>query len=514
MSSPLSSLKKPKKSPLTPTGSRNVPFRHPEYTEDESKLLEEITTNISTSKNKQRLDPFGGGLPKLKDTTTSKPTKTVSAPSDMDLMATMMSRISIMEQKIQFQAKEINEKEKKIKILEDKLRILQKAKNDDKPGRVAELEKKCLLLQQQIHEMDAFLMDYGMVWVGDKSNPDSEKYYDEDEAFDAMSDSDEPTSMWRPETSYSNQEFKVDYDLIVENINELNAIAGEGVAKIQHTTGGARLKIPDPVQLTLYANGILMFSGPFRPFTDPLTQQCVQDLMDGYFPGELQIRYPDGVPFILTDKRNVHFKDKRNTDVFKGTGQLLGGDTKPSRLVPSNIQDINKATNTTKAQHQENRIEESEVPGPKLTVDQFLHRLPQNVIKNGKVIDIRGSIANTVGGKGEDKQNSVTLVETDVVKEMKERLDMDQSSRPPSARNLTTLRIKSESGDQTYILKMKSTDTIGKVRQYLDNQRPRGAEPYKILTAYPNKVYDDNSATLEKCGLVPNAALHLRAVKP
>ena len=26
-------------------------------------------------------------------------------------------------------------------------------------------------------------------------------------------------------------------------------------------------------------------------------QQCMQDIMDGYFPSELQTRYPGGVPF-------------------------------------------------------------------------------------------------------------------------------------------------------------------------------------------------------------------------
>ena len=42
-----------------------------------------------------------------------------------------------------------------------------------------------------------------------------------------------------------------------------------------------------------------MFNGPFRPFTEPTTQQCIQDIMDGYFPTELQDRYPDGVPFVV-----------------------------------------------------------------------------------------------------------------------------------------------------------------------------------------------------------------------
>ena len=63
--------------------------------------------------------------------------------------------------------------------------------------------------------------------------------------------------------------------------------------------------MPDSVPLTLYANGIMMFSGPFRPYTDKLTQICIKDLMDGYFPSELQERYPDGVPFNVSELRDI-----------------------------------------------------------------------------------------------------------------------------------------------------------------------------------------------------------------
>ena len=31
----------------------------------------------------------------------------------------------------------------------------------------------------------------------------------------------------------------------------------------------------DPVSLTLYSNGIILYDGPFRPFTDPSTMVCV-----------------------------------------------------------------------------------------------------------------------------------------------------------------------------------------------------------------------------------------------
>lgn len=519
MSSPLSSLKKPRKSPL-PMGAREsiqrtVPYRNPDYTADESKLLEEITGGMAAAKMKQR-DPIAGGLPKIKDSMT-KSTRTTANPSglsDIDLMSSMMSRIAALEARVQYQAKEIIEKDKKIKILEDKIRIVQKAKDaaDFNPTKTHELEKKCLLLQQQVHEMENFLADYGMAWVGEQANTESSRYNDNDLESLAV-DEDEENDLWRPETSYANyngakttdQEFHVDYNLILENIKELNVLAGEGVAKIQHTTDGARLKMPDPIQLTLYANGILLFSGPFRPFTEPLTRQCVQDLMDGYFPSELQARYPDGIPFAVTDKRDVYFKEKNQlkADAFRGTGQVLGGDTKPSRLVPSNL---DKATMI------ESRIEESELPGPKMSVEQFLNRLPQSVIKEGKIIDIRGSLSDKLQASS-GSPNNVTLVETEVVQEMKERLQIDKSKRPPTPRDITTLRIKSESGDQTYVLKMHFNDTVGHVRQYIDKLRPPGSPSYKIMTTFPNKVYADDSQTLNACGLTPNAALHLRPLR-
>ena len=35
----------------------------------------------------------------------------------------------------------------------------------------------------------------------------------------------------------------IDYDKLMENIKDLNVLAGEGVHRIQHTTDGARLKV-------------------------------------------------------------------------------------------------------------------------------------------------------------------------------------------------------------------------------------------------------------------------------
>ncbi|NXD83831.1 UBX11 protein, partial [Halcyon senegalensis] len=87
----------------------------------------------------------------------------------------------------------------------------------------------------------------------------------------------------------------IDFDLILEKVKDLNVLAGEGISQIEHTPRGAQLRQPGPLPLTLYQNGIVMFDGPFRPYEDPSAQQCLRDITDGYFPSELQLRYPDGI---------------------------------------------------------------------------------------------------------------------------------------------------------------------------------------------------------------------------
>nr|XP_022289531.1 UBX domain-containing protein 11-like isoform X2 [Crassostrea virginica] len=579
MSSPLSSLKKSHKNPIllgraddinksgigTKDRSRSMPFRNPAYSDDESRLLEEITHNMATSRLKatQRADPFHGGLPKL-DTTRSHPTHNIgpvprinnpplermhssssftddtppdnatfltAPPSDQELMATMMTRITLLEQKVQSQSKELTEKDKKIKILEDKVQIMKNAQGDLSPRESRELEKKCLLLQQQVHEMEAFLADYGMVWVGEKSNKTSAFYTDKlsSDSEEEEEEEEEEEDVWRPETSLSHNvvpsttattarsetvqsKFSVDYDRLIENIKDLNVLAGEGVSKVHHTTDGARLRLPDPVPLILYANGIMLFSGPFRPFTDPVTQQCVQDITDGYFPSELQNKFPDGVPFVVTDNRDTFFRDTRR-EVFRGAGQVLGGETRPSRLVPESktAEKSHDKAPTNTPEHSQLKIA-TEAPGPKMTVDQFLQKLPKSVIKDGKVIDIRNSVGeNLKDGKG--VQTTVTVVETDTVKDLKKRLDDNKEVRPMTPRNITTLRVKSDTGNHTYILKMKFHETIGDLRKYVDMHRSSTSQPYNIVSAYPSKILDDERVTLQEAGLTPNAVLHLRVKK-
>ena len=72
--------------------------------------------------------------------------------------------------------------------------------------------------------------------------------------------------------------------------------------------------------------------------------------------------------------------------------------------------------------------------------------------------------------------SSVTIIDTPAVQEILKRMNDGRQSpvspRPPSARSsIATLRVKSETGEHTFILKMKYMDTVGDVRRYLDTKR-------------------------------------------
>ncbi|XP_061453858.1 UBX domain-containing protein 11 isoform X2 [Rhineura floridana] len=445
---------------------RAAPFKESIQNEDEVAMMDEILgpgAQIPIS------------VPSCSNGTTAKPATHGSAPTDMELMTSMMQKIASLEQDVKSQARAILHKDKKIKELEEQIKILKKGKEESSwVSRAEELEVICLKLQHQVWEMERFLDDYGLIWVGEGTDSLGE--------VDSLSEEGSQLSrrFWKPGDSIISQ--TINFDVIFERLKDLNALAGEGMSHIEHIAGGARLKQLDSIPLTFYHNGFVMFNGPFRSYEEPSTQQLLRDIMDGYFPSELQRRYPDGVPFQVTDKRDVFFQERQLPKSFPGQGQVIG------HAQSSGVKETN------------------EIPGPKLTVEQFLNKLPKSLIRDGQVIDIRGEIKKTLQGSG-GKSHEVVLVETPSITVMKKRLEGDR--KKASDPNVSTLRIKSENGEKTYIIKMPFTETIGDLRKHLARSRGE-VEPYEIISTFPYRVYNNNSMTLEECGLVPNASLRLQ----
>ncbi|XP_042069417.1 UBX domain-containing protein 11 isoform X1 [Haplochromis burtoni] len=491
MSSPLSMLKKTKRTPLQGAhkeqGSKSkVPFRRNLLKEFEAELADESSDYAHTTTNE------------ASTSNTGAPLKKGCPPTNFDLMSAMMQRVTLLEKTVRSQAKEIERKDKQISDLEEKLRVQEKSGSMHDPRSRDDLESRCQQLQNQVHEMEDFLNDYGLIWVGDTDSGDPAERGRSTSPADLQSL--RVFCMLKlccfcfvllssAETS-GGRGFHINFDLVLQRIRELNVFLGEGESFVQMTATGAQLAKKDPIPLRLYRNGIVMFDGPFRSYQEHSTQQCMQDLMDGYFPSELQERFPDGVPFELHDRRYEEFNSRLPWETFPGEGQAVCGDKDESASSLS-----------------------SHFPGKKLTTDQFLNKLPKLVVKAGRVIDIRNSLRAKLQGTSDvDSSSSVILIDTPSLQASTERLQAFSAYQP--ACNVITLKVKSEDGSHTYIVKMSPSETVGDLRRYLDKHRRGGVPSYDIISAYPQRNYDDDGQTLQSRGIVTNATLLLRQRKP
>ncbi|KFZ57162.1 UBX domain-containing protein 11, partial [Antrostomus carolinensis] len=419
-----------------------------------------------------------------------------TACTDTELMSSMMQKITLLEQKIEKQAQEIQLQDRRIAELEEKMKTLQKGEDAPNSSAAEELEMRCLQLQTQVWEMEQFLNDYGLIWVGER--------HEQLEDLELLEDEEKlpARSLWKPGKASALfaeaailapaaclgeavvSKHQIDFDLILANVKDLNVLAGEGISQIEDTPGGARLRQLEPLPLTLYQNGIIMFNGPFRPYEDPSTQQCLQDLMDGYFPSELQMRYPDGIPLQVTDRRDVVFQERRLPGSFPGHGQVVG------HSKSSEVQ------------------ETTEISGPKPSLEQFFNKLSKSSKQRGEVINVPDPARAAQQGSEGVQSSKEICMETPRMSAL-ERVKTAEEAEA-SAADVCTLRIKSESGEQTYVLKMLFTETIGDLRQHLACARGGDSDSYEIISTFPQRVYTDNTRSLQECGLIPSASLLLR----
>ncbi|KAK3541443.1 hypothetical protein QTP86_025556 [Hemibagrus guttatus] len=406
--------------------------------------------------------------------------KEVSPPSDFELMSSMMQKLDQLERKVTSQALDIEKKKRRIADLEEKLEKAGREQEDDE-----DLDRKCRRLQQQVWEMEKFLSDYGMIWVGDGENQDVDH-----EAENPQTS--QHTGWILPLLSGASlvRSFSVNFDLVLQNIRDLNVLVGEGGTHITFVPGGAKLTQQPAVDLQLYRNGMVMSHGPFTAYTEPQTQRFLQDLMDGFFPSELRDRFPHGVLFQVDDRREEEFRTE-----FPGKGHTVGGSEQE-------VMRYREETSETFLSH-------SREPDRKLSMQQFLNKLPECVVKAGNVINIRSSLKHHLQGCDGAESCVFSAIDTPALQTLRERPECDEVCE------ISSLRVKSEDGEKTFILKMFFSETIGDLRQYLDAHRGFSEPPYDIISAFPQQCYHSNdNQTLLQCGLTPNAALLLRLRTP
>lgn len=391
----------------------------------------------------------------------------------------MTKKVRDLEQQVKTQTDEMLSKDRKIQALEELVETLQEQEGQTSLQRQKELEVMCVQLQQQVAEMERFLGDYGLQWVGEPM--DQEDPVDSTDSKDGRRDWMTARKFWKPGDSLVPPE--VDFDRLLASLKDLSELVVDSDAQVTPEPSGTRFHVLEPIPLKLYRNGIMMFDGPFRPFHDPSTQHCLRDILDGFFPSELQRLYPDGVPFKVSDLRNQVYPEN-GLNPFPGEGCVVGQ------------QRIHKLSVG------------KEYPGSRVTAEKFLNRLPKFVICQGEVIDIRGPIRDTLQNccPWPDRIQEIVVETPALAAERQRSQESPESPAPP----LSTLRIKSENGEQAFLLPMRPEDTIGDVRSLLAHARAVDANTFEIFSPFPPTVYHDDALTLQAAGLVPNAALLLR----
>nr|XP_045595894.1 uncharacterized protein LOC123756695 isoform X1 [Procambarus clarkii] len=289
-------------------------------------------------------DPGGGGAPCQVAGGGGAPCQVAGGggggkTSDRELLALLMNRLVAMETQLSHARQALKQRDFHIAVLEEKLRLYMKAEEDAvgskmgfletlKDTRMTTLEEKCLKLERQVMEMERFLGEYGMVWC------EAEETYLLDNPVNAScsyssSEATSPTQtpshtprnhprvkIKRHRRNHKNREvrrvvaestsrsisseaepFSLDYEKLLAAITELNIMA----------QGDAAAEAGESLQLTLYKNGIVADDGGFRSFEAVKTRQFLQDILDGFFPSELQDVYPQGIPIKVRDKRQVIF---------------------------------------------------------------------------------------------------------------------------------------------------------------------------------------------------------------
>lgn len=152
------------------------------------------------------------------------------------------------------------------------------AAGDDSVREVAKITAERDKYKQQCKEMEKFLADYGLKWVGGEGGQRQGE-------FDSKAINEE-LNFKGP--SYRNKLPKeIDTEVLTRRIEELNFIA-EKQRIVTCRQGMKAFKMLDEVPIFFFSNGLMIKGFPFYPYYSKQAQAILSDILDGYFPYDLK----------------------------------------------------------------------------------------------------------------------------------------------------------------------------------------------------------------------------------
>jgi hypothetical protein len=238
-----------------------------------------------------------------------------SVSSSASLMTSMVKRLRHVEGIVQEKQVRLAEKDEEIERLQREIHLLKRPGATGRNSQ-ADLTTENRRLQKKIKEMEKFLEDYGLIWVGeqDPHNVEDTQTDENDEVEEEILPSYEESTSSSPVTMSDE-----DFDLLIRKIQELNALINQNegtctfVADRSKGNGKFHRLVPskvDHIPCTIYLNGLFLKRGPLRSFEEPSTQDFIKDILDGFFPTDFKDEFPQGVIFDIQDKRKETYEDK------------------------------------------------------------------------------------------------------------------------------------------------------------------------------------------------------------
>lgn len=425
---------------------------------DESPSLAFQGMDDSHSIERRILDEMSQGCAKVPNTASG-------GIQGSDLVARMASRLRRVERALHLLRADITVKSRRLQDLQAENAQLRRAVNSDNASTsllvaVQDRERENSGLRKQIREMEDFLADYGLVWVG---NDASAKQH-----ADIM----KPAERHSPEA--------VDVSGFIDSLKELTARIRDDHPVVVRDGRRAQFKHRDAQVVTVYKDGFMLQNGPFRRYSSEPALTFVRDVLDGFFPSEFRQTYPEGVQFDVVDKSAELYQSHAAT--FSGSGRALG---KNVRTIADNV-----------------------APDTLINNETLLTKLPKFVVRNGRLIDIREDVRRRING--ESMQAATTLTRSIPNGEANASIVVSPHVLPAhdNSDGSTTIQVRDKDGTRL-VLSMQIDDTIGKLRAEIDKVR-LSSGAYEVRTAYPRKSLADPETTLKAANLIPSATVFLQ----
>ncbi len=435
----------------------------------------------------------------------AKPASKSTVSSGTDLLTTMASRCRHLEASIKKLQKQNEEQADVIERLRrDGTRMKQElGKGDEDSDARASLETENARLSAQIEEMEGLLRDHGLIWVGGSGGD-----IDLDD---------------------------VDFETLEMKLRALNEVAEKmcgGSMKTKIEGNHARLeRDTSNLKIRFYVNGFIINAGPFRSFADGPGREFISEIMDGYFPYELKLKYPNGVVFDFAlfpdDVYDVNaarsYKSPQQKS-FTGQRRTLQSYPAPkpeaAAFNPPNEWVLDGTGR--RVQRGEGRV------GP----DEFLRNLPERVIANGKVVPIRKDIGDMLGremagvgrrvGPINDDQPPPLMVSdpttpthvpgpgVDLSSPVNDTGDL--SDTPPESPSGPVTAIKVRCGGGSHVISMPYTATVRRLYKLVGKLNPTPPGKTMELVSGRGAAIAGHEETMESAGLTPNAVVVVRFV--